>query len=66
MSRFYVAAEGFGWGIHDSSQGQHPNHPRVEYFSTRDHGSWTGAQDAATARCAEMNLDSTLDVESET
>lgn len=53
--RYYVAAHGFGWGVHDSAQGEHPHHPRIEHFATIEHVDWQGAQRAAQARCDELN-----------
>jgi hypothetical protein len=49
-ARFYVAAHGFGWGVHDRQQGEHPNFARVAYHPMRDHGGdWEAAHQAALA-----------------
>jgi hypothetical protein len=61
--RYYVAAEGFGWGVRDRQQGTHPLHVRVAYFTRSDHGgsqnpdSWEAARQAAVAHAAALNAD---------
>lgn len=58
LPRFYVAAAGFGWGVHDRQDGEHPNFARVAYFPTREHGGdWTATMHAAEAHAAELNAE---------
>jgi hypothetical protein len=54
-NRYYLAAEGFGWGVRDRRQGSHPTHVRVAYFSERDAGGWQAAQQQAQAECDRLN-----------
>jgi hypothetical protein len=55
--RYYVAALGFAWAVHDRTQGDDPRgpHARVAYFREAEAGSWAAAHALAVAECERLN-----------